>query len=95
MPADTAPNRPGTFAKGYDCRRFGGGRSPTPRVLASDGTKKTLAELAREATADTVRVLHECVNDTTEDMSTRCRAAGYLLSLGWGAAPWSRRASLA
>jgi hypothetical protein len=80
-----APNRPGTFVKGHDHRRFGGGRSP--RVTLPTGRKVTLAELARTATLEAVTTLRKCMNDEDENMHVRCRAAGYLLSLGWGAAP--------
>jgi hypothetical protein len=47
----------------------------------------TLTALAREATFDAVQTLRDCVNDAGEAMNTRCRAAGYLLLLGWGSAP--------
>jgi len=75
------------FIKGDDPRRYNSGRAPVPHVRMPDGQKRTLAELARMATFDSIKCLHDCVLDEEEDRGTRCRAAGYLLSLGWGAAP--------
>lgn len=77
--------KPGRFTKN-DPRRWQGGRTGLS-VTTPDGRKRTLAELAREATFESISVLRACVNDAGEEMNTRCRAAGYLLQLGWGAAP--------
>lgn len=81
--AATIPSPAGRFAPGSDPRRFRGGNSPRPRL--ADG--RTLAEIAKEATEDAVRLLHAVTNDTKEDVTVRCRAAAVLLGLGWGSAP--------
>jgi hypothetical protein len=56
-------------------------------VATPDGRQVTLGELSREATWEAVQTLRSCVNDAKQEMNVRCRAAGYLLQLGWGSAP--------
>ena len=56
-----------------------GGKKPYDRFY--------VASLARECTDKAVKLLVDVVNDTTQKMADRIRAAETLLDRGWGKAP--------
>jgi hypothetical protein len=73
---------------GYDPRRNGVGmRVRAVRITTPSGEEMTLTELAKAGTWEAVETLRACLGDGEQEMLTRVRAAGYLLSLGWGSAP--------
>ena len=86
MPASSASAtkpRGKPFPRGPDHPRYQRGKAAVPRL--SDG--RSIYELFRAYTEDAARLLGAVLNDPSEQMELRVKAAGIILQRGLGDAP--------
>jgi hypothetical protein len=86
--AERAAERPGYRPGGTSGKGFMPGRSGNPGGRSrrtSDG--RSLAQLCRDYTEDSLRVLHSVVLNENEPTALRVHAAGVILGRGWCDAP--------
>ena len=86
MPASTVSAkkpRGKPFLPGPDHPRYKRGKAAVPRL--SDG--RSIYELFRDYTEDAATLLATVMNDPSEQIELRVKAAGIILQRGWGDAP--------
>jgi hypothetical protein len=86
--AERLSERPGYRPGGTSGKGFLPGRSANPGGRSrrtSDG--RSLAQLCRDFTEDSLRALHKVVLDENEPTALRVQAASVIVGRGWGDAP--------